>query len=311
MSMRDVVIFGTGLGIGGAVGYFVARKVLDKKYNDEFDEVVKIELTRLRAQYSTIKEEYSEAINKLTPEQQNEKGYFKGPSPDDLRNLEKKDKPIQQKKESVNYSDIYHNQQSFHDTVTEMIDKGIIEVEKEYDEDGNETGEVVYLDTETNKKVIPETIETVDGGTVTFLHPEESMYELVDADTMVPPGYDSDCLIYYMRNDILTDDKECMYNDVIDIVGEEAYKLISSNPGFVYAVNHKMEMLFEIESIDEEYDPAIFQRSTPNLREGEPIIEASIDDPNTMIVSHIDEEEPEVYRKGTKYVKKYRKNKQK
>lgn len=81
--------------------------------------------------------------------------------------------------------------------------------------------------------------------------------EIIEYDTYsdgLPLGYDSDCLEYYMINDVLiTDNGEEIYNDIVELLGIECYNIIQHQEGPVYIVNHKMQMVYEIISKKEYY----------------------------------------------------------
>lgn len=84
-----------------------------------------------------------------------------------------------------------------------------------------------------------------------------SDYEIIEYDTYsdgLPLGYESDCLEYYMINDILvTDNGEEIYNDITELLGVDCYNIILHQEGPVYIVNHKLQMVYEVVAKNEYY----------------------------------------------------------
>ncbi|MDR2395825.1 MAG: hypothetical protein LBD57_04430 [Endomicrobium sp.] len=78
-------------------------------------------------------------------------------------------------------------------------------------------------------------------------------HEIVTYDTPLDDGYDEDSIMYYMNDDILCDDHDETFDDIVEIIGEEAYELVKKNPGMVYVMNHKMQIFLEVESVADSY----------------------------------------------------------
>ena len=78
-------------------------------------------------------------------------------------------------------------------------------------------------------------------------------YQIVDVDTELPDGYESETLYYHMIDDILVNDESAIFHDPEDLLGEEVYELCKSDEGVVYLINHKEKLLMEITSTHEEF----------------------------------------------------------
>lgn len=229
---KESLIFVSGLGMGGLVGYLVANKVLDQKYFDKYDEKAK-EL-----------EEYYQ-IQSLYERQHEERKKMKEADRPEDESLSKahgndiKERPLRNERGATNYTEFFRKSK---------IDESEDELaEKEHPEDDGPNDEILDPDFERDFDEHSRNL-----GREPRIISEEVLGEL-------GPTWDEQTLMYYYYDGVTTTEEDEVLDDgaVYDLLGDclEKYGFSSNEDEMViYVQNFKLNTVYEVQKVISKYE---------------------------------------------------------
>ena len=231
MKIKEIIFFLAGIGIGGASGYFFARKKLDKAY----DEMLDTEINELREYYDKKIEEICSKCGVQTiilEDSDVKKTGIEGKSAqNEPKNEEKREK-------RTAYNSYFRPDETEFDT--DLVDL----------EDQNDPGGPTDDDPEE------EEFEISDEDDVVIKHMSRTGIELISSlDYNERNGYDKEELFYYRKTKSLADSNDELVDGFIDVVGGDFQDIVEQgNQGTIYIRNHGFAKDYLITVLNERYD---------------------------------------------------------